>query len=414
MTARALMIQGTGSDVGKSLLVAGLARAFARRGLRVRAVQAAEHVEQRRGHRRRRRDRPRPGAAGAGRARAAQRPHEPGAAEARERDRRAGHRAGPRRRQLRGARIPGAESRSCWPPVLDSFARLAREADLVLVEGAGSPAEVNLRAGDIANMGFAARRRRAGRARRRHRPRRRHRQPRRHPRGARPGRAARSRASSSTSSAATPRCSTTADDDRGAHRLAGLGVVPCFADAARSPGRRRARPRRGRPRGPRRAEDRRARACRASPISTTSIRCALEPGVALVLRAAGRADPGRRRARASCPARSPPSPTSPSCARRAGTSTSPRIVRRGGHVLGLCGGYQMLGRGIADPRRHRGAARRPSPGLGLLDVETVLTPQKTTRAGRRAPSRLRRARGGLRDPSRPHRGARTPPARCSP
>ena len=41
-------------------------------------------------------------------------------------------------------------------PVLDSFTRLARACDLVIVEGAGSPAEVNLRAGDIANMGFAA------------------------------------------------------------------------------------------------------------------------------------------------------------------------------------------------------------------------------------------------------------------
>ena len=39
--------------------------------------------------------------------------------------------------------------------MLESFARLARDADLVLVEGAGSPAEINLRAGDIANMGFA-------------------------------------------------------------------------------------------------------------------------------------------------------------------------------------------------------------------------------------------------------------------
>ncbi|WP_097105133.1 cobyric acid synthase [Hoeflea halophila] len=39
--------------------------------------------------------------------------------------------------------------------VLDSFARVAEGADLVLVEGAGSPAEINLRAGDIANMGFA-------------------------------------------------------------------------------------------------------------------------------------------------------------------------------------------------------------------------------------------------------------------
>src|SRR3546814_15360271 len=41
------------------------------------------------------------------------------------------------------------------PRVLESFARLSAGADLIVVEGAGSPAEVNLRAGDIANMGFA-------------------------------------------------------------------------------------------------------------------------------------------------------------------------------------------------------------------------------------------------------------------
>jgi adenosylcobyric acid synthase len=39
--------------------------------------------------------------------------------------------------------------------VLDSFAQVSADADLVIVEGAGSPAEINLRAGDIANMGFA-------------------------------------------------------------------------------------------------------------------------------------------------------------------------------------------------------------------------------------------------------------------
>ena len=39
--------------------------------------------------------------------------------------------------------------------VLESFARLRDKTDLVLVEGAGSPAEINLREGDIANMGFA-------------------------------------------------------------------------------------------------------------------------------------------------------------------------------------------------------------------------------------------------------------------
>ena len=41
--------------------------------------------------------------------------------------------------------------------VMTSFALLVGEFDLVIVEGAGSPAEVNLRAGDIANMGFARR-----------------------------------------------------------------------------------------------------------------------------------------------------------------------------------------------------------------------------------------------------------------
>ncbi len=39
--------------------------------------------------------------------------------------------------------------------VLDSFETVKTGADLVIVEGAGSPAEINLRAGDIANMGFA-------------------------------------------------------------------------------------------------------------------------------------------------------------------------------------------------------------------------------------------------------------------
>ena len=39
--------------------------------------------------------------------------------------------------------------------VQDSFARLKDEADIVLVEGAGSASEINLRANDIANMGFA-------------------------------------------------------------------------------------------------------------------------------------------------------------------------------------------------------------------------------------------------------------------
>jgi adenosylcobyric acid synthase len=50
-------------------------------------------------------------------------------------------------------------------------------------------------------------------------------------------------------------------------------------------------------------------------------------------------------------------------------------VRRGGRVLGLCGGYQMLGRRIADPEGVEGPPGE-APGLGLLDVETVLTGEK--------------------------------------
>ncbi len=50
-------------------------------------------------------------------------------------------------------------------------------------------------------------------------------------------------------------------------------------------------------------------------------------------------------------------------------------VRRGGRVLGLCGGYQMLGRTLSDPDGLEGAAETV-PGLGLLDVETVMAPQK--------------------------------------
>jgi adenosylcobyric acid synthase len=152
--ARALMLQGTGSDVGKSLLLAGLGRAFTRQGLRVlpfkpqnmsnNAAVTADGGE-------------------IGRAQALQ------------------------ARACRVAPVTdmnpvllkpqtecGAQivlNGQVWrtatageyrrvapdllPAVLASFERLAEAADLVLVEGAGSPAEVNLRDGDIANMGFA-------------------------------------------------------------------------------------------------------------------------------------------------------------------------------------------------------------------------------------------------------------------
>jgi len=51
---------------------------------------------------------------------------------------------------------------------------------------------------------------------------------------------------------------------------------------------------------------------------------------------------------------------------------------RGGSVVGLCGGYQMLGRIVSDPQGIEGSVTA-TPGLGLLDVETVMEPEKTVR-----------------------------------
>ena len=52
--------------------------------------------------------------------------------------------------------------------------------------------------------------------------------------------------------------------------------------------------------------------------------------------------------------------------------------RRGGHVVGICGGYQMLGAMVRDPDGIEGTVRE-TKGLGLLDVETVMEPEKTVR-----------------------------------
>jgi adenosylcobyric acid synthase len=154
MAARALMFQGTGSDVGKSLIVAGLARAFTLRGLKVRpfkpqnmsnnAAVTADGGEI--------------GRAQALQARAARTPatvhmnpvllkpqSEIGA------------------QIVVQGRVYGSAKAAAYqhikpdllPAVLESYRELRSAADLVLVEGAGSAAEINLRANDIANMGFA-------------------------------------------------------------------------------------------------------------------------------------------------------------------------------------------------------------------------------------------------------------------
>jgi len=52
--------------------------------------------------------------------------------------------------------------------------------------------------------------------------------------------------------------------------------------------------------------------------------------------------------------------------------------RRGGSIVGICGGYQMLGMEVRDPHGIEGAVQA-APGLGMLDVATVMEPEKTVR-----------------------------------
>jgi adenosylcobyric acid synthase len=59
-------------------------------------------------------------------------------------------------------------------------------------------------------------------------------------------------------------------------------------------------------------------------------------------------------------------------------ATIQKHLRYGGKVVGLCGGYQMLGRMIHDPRGREGAPGS-TPGLGVLDVETTLEAEKQLR-----------------------------------
>jgi adenosylcobyric acid synthase len=152
---RAIMLMGTGSDVGKSLLCAGLARAFTLRGLKVRPFKpqnmsnnAAVTVD----------------GGEIGRAQALQalaakvpptvhmnpvllKPESGTGAQIIVQGKRAA---------TMSARDYFRRRLDYLPAVLDSFSKLAEECDLIIVEGAGSPAETNLRDGDIANMGFAA------------------------------------------------------------------------------------------------------------------------------------------------------------------------------------------------------------------------------------------------------------------
>lgn len=365
------MIQGAGSNVGKSLLVAGLCRAFARGGLRVRPFKPQNMSNNAAAC---------PGGGEIGRAQALQalacgvapetnmnpvllKPESETGAQV----------------VVQGRRLTTVRARDyaalkpqLMAPVLDSFNRLSQGADLVLVEGAGSPAEVNLRAGDIANMGFAQAARvpvvLAGDI----------------DRGGVIAQLIGTQAVLDPSDAGLIKgflINKFRGDvslfDEGYALIAartgwrGLGVVPWFADAHRLPAED--------------AADLRARAG-AGPFLIAVPQFARianfddldplmqEPGVQVRIVPPGRplpaeADliilPGSKSTTADL-----------ALIRAEGWDIDiAAALRRGARILGLCGGYQMLGRSIADPEGIEGPPGT-TPGLGLLAVETVMTADK--------------------------------------
>ncbi len=379
------MVLGTGSNVGKSLVVAGLCRLFANRGLIVRPFKPQNMSNNAAAT---------PDGGEIGRAQALQ------ARAARtapsvhmnpvllKPESETGSQVivqGQRWATLK-ARDYGRRKSELLPAVLDSYTRVGQGADLIIVEGAGSPAEVNLRDGDIANMGFAQ--------------------------------------------AANIPAVLVGDIDRGGviaslvgchavlepaerdrikafiiNRFRGdvslfdeglaiisrrtgwqsLGVIPFFAKAHRLPAEDSS------DLDSRRAHNTASANC-ANQIKIVALRLPrianfddldplrLEPGVTLELLTPetpipADADlvilPGSKTTVADMGALI-----------AAGWDIDLKAhVRRGGAVLGICGGYQMLGRTIHDPDGLEGAPGTVQ-GLGLLDVETTLTPDKTVRPSR--------------------------------
>ena len=374
------MLQGTGSDVGKTLLVAGLCRLAARRGFAVRpfkpqnmsnnAAVAQTALPDGQGGE-------------IGRAQALQaracgvpssvdmnpvllKPQSETGSQIILQGRVAGSAKGRDYQAMKG-RFMGA--------VMESFARLRDEADLIVVEGAGSAAEVNLRKGDIANMGFATR--------------------------------------------ADVPVILVGDIDRGGviaslvgthailpqndrrmvagylinkfrgdvslfdeglseierhTRWPSFGVVPWFADAHRLP-----------------PEDSVALE-RAATTDARGVTVAVpvlsrianfddlqplkqQPGVRLIFVRPGEAWPHDARLVVLPGSKSTIADLTQFRALGWDGELS-RHVARGGHVFGICGGYQMLGRRVRDPDGIEGEAL-DAEGLGLLDVETVLQPSKT-------------------------------------
>jgi adenosylcobyric acid synthase len=377
MGAKALMFQGTGSDVGKSLIVAGLCRAFANRGLTVRpfkpqnmsnnAAVTADGGEI--------------GRAQALQARAARvaasvhmnpvllKPQSDVGAQL----------------VVRGKVIGNAPAREfqamkagLMPRILESFDMLKAEADLVLVEGAGSAAELNLRENDIANMGFA----RAADV----------------PviligdidRGGVIAQIVGTAAVIDPADAATvagflvnkfrgdPTLFDTGMAAIAQHtRWPALGLIPHFREAGRLPAEDAvALDRRGDAGGGKLviAVPRLAHIANFDDLDPLKLEPAvrlamIQPGETLPADAALVILPGSKATLADL-----------ADFRRSGWDIDLAAhVRRGGKVLGLCGGYQMLGKTVSDPDGVEGPPGS-APGLGLLDVETVLTGDKALTA----------------------------------
>ncbi|CAN5455661.1 cobyric acid synthase [soil metagenome] len=372
----AVMLQGTGSDVGKSVLVAGLCRALVHRGLRVMPFKpqnmsnnAAVTVD----------------GGEIGRAQALQaiackvEPHtdmnpvllKPQADHTSQlivHGRVRGTLGAGNFRQARGALLG---------EVLTSYERLRNDCDIVVVEGAGSPAEINLRAGDIANMGFA---RAAG-----------------VPvvligdidRGGVIAAIVGTKAVVDPADAAMIRGfiinkfrGDPALFDDGYRQIEalcgwrGFGVVPWMHATARLPSedavvleRTSATP-----------GQRRLIACPILPrISNFDDLdpLKLEDGVDLHMVPPGQPIPAEA-ALIILPG-SKATIADLGALRAEGWDIDILAHhRRGGLILGLCGGYQMLGKTIADPEGLEGPAGS-TPGLGLLDIETSLQAHKALR-----------------------------------
>ncbi|WP_416461560.1 cobyric acid synthase [Rubrivivax gelatinosus] len=377
--ARRLMVQGTGSDVGKSLLVAGLARAYARRGLVVQPFKAqnmsnnAAVAGEAEGG----------GSGEIGRAQALQaraagvprsvhqnpvllKPDSDVDAQVVLRGRVLGRWPAAGYQQLKPRLLPA---------VLDSLERLSQQADLVLIEGAGCGAEAYLRPQDISNMGLAEA-------------------------ADLPVLLLGDESRGGVTAAAIGHHTLWSASERA--RVAGVlvnkfrGDPAVFAPAAAQIEAATGWPVRGLvrwfdgaarlPQEDSLALDAAARRRSGGGLVVAVLRTprlanaddldplAAEPGV--TLRWVQPGEPIPREAQVVVIAGSKSTRADLAFVHAQGwTHDLHAHVRHGGRVVGLCAGLQMLGRAVHDPEGLEGEPGS-TPGLGLLDLETTITPAK--------------------------------------